>query len=63
MILIVLVQYVVVLKLFKLVWSSIEECLYKGNVGVLGEMLSKIFKNPRFSLGHHSSKLSDSNFR
>ena len=20
-------------------WSSIEECLYKGNVGVLGEML------------------------
>ena len=36
--------------------------MYKENVGVLGEMLSKIFQNPRFCLGHHSSKLSDSNF-
>ena len=34
-------------------WSIIEECLYKENVGVLGEMLSKIFQNPRFCLGHN----------
>ena len=61
-ILIVLVQFVVVLKFLSWLWSSIEECLYKGNVGALGEMLSKIFQNPHFFLGHHSSKLCDSNF-
>ena len=34
--------------------SSIEECLYKENVGVLGEMmLNFFFKNPRFCLGHN----------
>ena len=27
--------------------------MYKGNVGVLGEMLSIFFKNPRFCLGHN----------
>ena len=55
MILIVLVQFLVVLKLLDLV-------VYKGNVGVFGEMLSKLFQNPRFYLAHYSSKLSDSNF-
>ena len=27
-----------------MVWISVEEFLYKGNVGFLGEMLSKFFK-------------------
>ena len=35
---------------------------YKGNVGILREMLSIFFQNLCFFLGHHSSKLSDSNF-
>ena len=42
-------------------WSSIEECLYKENVGVLRKILSKFKENPCFCFGHHSSKLSDSN--
>ena len=29
-------------------WFSIEECLYKGNVRVLGDILSNFFQNPRF---------------
>ena len=36
--------------------------MYKENIGVLREMLSKFFQNPCFFLGHHSFKLSDSNF-
>ena len=46
------------------VWIGVEEFLYKGNVGFLGEMLSKFSKTHFFVLtiiGHHSSKLSDSN--
>ena len=41
-----------------------EKFLYKGNVGVLGEMLSKFSKTHVFvlAIGHHSSKLSDLNF-
>ena len=27
--------------------------MYKGNVGVLGEMLSKLFQNPHFCLSHN----------
>ena len=34
-------------------WSSIEKFLYKENVGVLGEMLSKNFQNPCFCFGHN----------
>ena len=30
-----------------------EEFLYKGNVGVLGETLSKFFQNPCFLFGHN----------
>ena len=30
-----------------------EEILYKGNVGVLREMLSKIFQNPCSCFGHN----------
>ena len=26
--------------------------MFKGNVGVLGEMLSKLFQNPCFCFGH-----------
>ena len=26
-----------------MVWIGVEEFLYKGNVGFLGEMLSKVF--------------------
>ena len=49
--------------LFDWLWSSNEKFLYKGNVGFLGEMLSKFFQNPYFCLGHKlSEKLSDSNF-
>ena len=51
-------------KLFYVVWIGVEEFLYKGNVGFLGEMLSKFSKTHVFVLtiiGHHSSKLSDSN--
>ena len=32
------------------VWIDVEEFLYKGNVGFLGEMLSKIFKTHIFVL-------------
>ena len=42
------------------IWIGVEEFLYKGNVGFLGEM-SKFFKTHVF-VGHHSSKLSDSKF-
>ena len=42
-----------VLWLFELIWFSIEECLYKENVGVLREMLLKFFQNPCFCLGHN----------
>ena len=49
-------------KLFDWLWSSNEEFLYKGNVGFLGEMLSKFSQNPYFSFGHHLSEFSDSNF-
>ena len=46
-----------------MVWIGVEEILYKGNVAFLGEMLSKSFKTHVFVLaGHHSSKLSYSNF-
>ena len=51
----------VLLFLFVLSWflllfglcSSNEEIMYKGNVGVLGEMLSKSFQNPCFCFGHN----------
>ena len=46
---------------FSLIRIDFEEFLYKGNVGVVGEMLSKFFQNPCFCFGHNSSKLSDSN--
>ena len=32
------------LSCYMVVWIGVEEFLYKGNVGFLGEMLSKIFK-------------------
>ena len=35
---------------FDWLWSLKEECLYKGNVGFLGEMLSKISKTHVFVL-------------
>ena len=47
---------------FSLIRIGFEEFLCKGNVGVLGEMLSKFFQNPCFCFGHCSSKLNDSNF-
>ena len=31
-----------------MVWIGVEEFLYKGNVGFLGDMLSKFFKTPLF---------------
>ena len=31
-----------------MVWIGVEEFLYKGNVGFLGEMLSKFFKTHVF---------------
>ena len=34
-------------------WSPIEEFFYKENVGVLGEMMSKFFRNPCFYFGHN----------
>ena len=34
----------VVFGCFDWLWSSNEECLYKGNVGFLGEILSKFSK-------------------
>ena len=33
-----------------MVWIGVEEFLYKGNVGFLREMLSKIFKTQIFVL-------------
>ena len=36
--------------LFGLIRIGFEEFLYKGNVGVLGEILSKIFKTHVFVL-------------
>ena len=33
-----------------MVWIGVEEFLYKGNVGFLGEMLSKFFKTHIFVL-------------
>ena len=33
-----------------MVWISVEEFLYKGNVGFLGKMLSKFFKTDVFVL-------------
>ena len=32
------------------VWINVDEFLYKGNVGFLGEMVSKIFKTYVFVL-------------
>ena len=42
-------QFIVVCAVVLLfgLWSSIEEFLYKGNVGVLEEMLSKFPQNPK----------------
>ena len=37
----------VALSCYMVVWIGVEEFLYKGNVGFLGEMLSK-FSNPCF---------------
>ena len=52
----------VVFGCFDWLWSSNEKCLYKGNVGFLGEMLSKFSKtHVFFFFFHNSSKLSDSN--
>ena len=31
-----------------MVWIGVGEFLYKGNVGFLGDMLSKFFQNPCF---------------
>ena len=55
----------VALSCYMVVWIGVEEFLYKVNVGFLGEMLSIFFKTHVFflpQLGHHSSKLIDSNF-
>ena len=41
----------VALSCYMVVWIGVEEFLYKGNVGFLGEMLSKIFKTHVFVLG------------
>ena len=38
---------------FSLIRIGFEEFLYKGNVGVLGEMLSHFFQNPCFCFGHN----------
>ena len=38
-----------------MVWIGVEEFLYKGNVGFLGEMLSKFSQNPYFVFGHNLS--------
>ena len=37
----------VALRFYMVVWIGVEEFLYKGNVGFLGEMLSK-FSKPMF---------------
>ena len=42
-----------VLVLIDWLWSSIEEFLYKENVGVLGEMLSNFFQNSCLCFGHN----------
>ena len=36
-----------------MVWIGVEEFLYKGNVGFLREMLSKISQNPCFCFDHN----------
>ena len=38
--------------LFDWLWSSNEEFLYQGNVGFLGEKLSKFSQNSCFCFGH-----------
>ena len=38
---------------FALTMIGFKEFLYKGNVRVLGEMLSKFFQNPCFCFGHN----------
>ena len=38
---------------FGLIRIGFEEFLYKGNVEVLGEMLSKNFQNPCSCFGHN----------
>ena len=40
----------VALSCYMVVWISVEEFLYKGNVGFLGEMLSKFSKTHVFVL-------------
>ena len=40
------------LSCYMVVWIGVEKFLYKGNVGFLGEMLSKISK-PIFCFGHN----------
>ena len=45
----------VALSCYIVVWIGVDKFLYKGNV-------VKIFQNPCFCFGHHSSKLSDLNF-
>ena len=40
----------VALSCYMVVWIGVEEILYKGNVGFLGKMLSKIFKTHVFGL-------------
>ena len=36
-----------------MVWIGVEEFLYKGNFGFLGEMLLKFFQNPCFCFFHN----------
>ena len=38
----------VALSFYMIVWMGVEEFLYKGNVGFLGEMLSKVSKTHVF---------------
>ena len=40
----------VVLSCYMVVWIDVEEFLYKGNIGFLGEMLSNFFKTRVFVL-------------
>ena len=43
----------VALSCYMVVWIVVEEFLYKGNVGFLGEIVVKIFQIPCFCFGHN----------
>ena len=50
MMLIVYFSFGVALSCYMVVWIGVEKFLYKGNVGFLGEMLSKFSKTHVFVL-------------